>query len=310
MNNMDDSIAQAPVHASTLELPTWKTVLSVGSAILLAVAFLVAGGWKLLDPFDAAQRMSQAKVPGGLALYAAVGFGIAETFAAVLLLIPRFRRWGALLIGAMLIAFMIYIGYHYEALRGEECSCFPWLKRAVGPGFFITDGALLLLAVFAWMWAPPVRSLKTAMLVLAAVAVAGLSSFGIARAGQTGVVAPASITVEGQPYSLALGRKLLYFFDPECSHCYQAAKAMSEYQWKDVQVIAVPVVNARFGPQFLKDTGLKAVLTSDADLLRKTFPFGDAPFAVAVENGRQKASFIQFDGNEPKEALKKLAWVD
>ncbi len=45
---------------------------------------------------------------------------------------PRFRRWGAWLTGLLLVAFMLYIGYYYNVLRGAECSCFPWLKRAVG----------------------------------------------------------------------------------------------------------------------------------------------------------------------------------
>ena len=74
--------------------------------------------------------------------------GVAETIAGVLLLVPRLRRWGAMLSGALLIIFVVYFGINYNALRGQDCSCFPWLKRAVGPGFFIGDGAMLALA--AW----------------------------------------------------------------------------------------------------------------------------------------------------------------
>ena len=117
---------------------------SVASAVLLAALFLIAGVWKITEPFDAASRMVQAKIPADLGLTAAIGFGIAETFSAVLLLIPRFRRWGAWLTGLLLVAFMLYIGYYYNVLRGAECSCFPWLKRAVGPGFFVFDGAMLV----------------------------------------------------------------------------------------------------------------------------------------------------------------------
>ena len=49
---------------------------------------------------------------------------------------PRYRRWGAWLIALMLVAFMGYIGLRYQALVGRDCSCFPWLKRAVTPALF------------------------------------------------------------------------------------------------------------------------------------------------------------------------------
>jgi uncharacterized membrane protein YphA (DoxX/SURF4 family) len=140
---------------------SWKTTLSWVGAILLALVFLVSGLWKLTDAPGAAVRMAQARVPQSLSLAAAIGFGIAETFTAVLLLVPRFRRWGAWLGGALLIAFMIFIGINYNALRGAECSCFPWVKRAVGPGFFIGDGIMLALAVAAGVWARRAQSMRT-----------------------------------------------------------------------------------------------------------------------------------------------------
>jgi uncharacterized membrane protein YphA (DoxX/SURF4 family) len=307
---MEDSMAHPRAAAAPLELPAWKSVLSVSAAILLALLFVVAGTWKITDPYDAATRMVQAKVPGDLGLPAALGFGIAETFTAVLLLVPRFRRWGAWLSGAMLVAFMVYIGYHYQALRGEECSCFPWVKRAIGPGFFVADGIMLALAVFAGFWARPSSSKRSAAIALGAVAVFAFASLGVAFARQTGAKAPDTISVNGQPYSLQTGRHFIYFFDPECSHCYQAAKAMATYGWKDTKIIGVATSQPRFAPGFLQDTGLKAELTTDVDALKKAFPFGDAPFAVALENGRQKQSYIHFEGNEPKESLKKLGFVE
>src|ERR1700691_6487422 len=97
--------------------------------------------------------MAQARVPQSLSLAGSIGFGIAETFTAVLLLVPRFRRWGAWLGGALLVAFMIFIAINYNALHGAECSCFPWVKRAVGPGFFIGDSLMLALVVLAGLWA-------------------------------------------------------------------------------------------------------------------------------------------------------------
>jgi uncharacterized membrane protein YphA (DoxX/SURF4 family) len=310
MRSMDDSMAHVRAMNPPLELPAWKNVLSVSSAVILAALFIIAGTWKITDPYDAATRMVQAKVPGSLGLTAAISFGIAETFAAVLLLVPRFRRWGAWLTGVMLIAFMIYIGYHYEALRGEECSCFPWVKRAVGPGFFIADGAMLALAVFAGVWARPSESKRSAAIVLGAVAVFAFASLGVAFTRQSGVQAPDTITVNGQPYSLQTGKQFIYFFDPECGHCVQAARTLSTYNWGDTKIVGVYTRMPQFAPAFLTDTGLKAVLTPDHDLLKKTFPFADAPFAVAIENGRQKASFIHFEGDEPGASLKKLGFIE
>jgi uncharacterized membrane protein YphA (DoxX/SURF4 family) len=308
---MDDSMAQAPATAASFELPAWKSVLSVSSAILLAILFLVAGIWKITDTYDAASRMVQMKVPGSLGIYAAIGFGIAETFAAVLLLVPRFRRCGAWLTGAMLIAFMVYVGFHYQALRGEECSCFPWLKRAIGPGFFVFDGFMLLLAIFAGLWARRSSSARSAAIVLGAIAVFAFTSFGVAYSRQSGAKAPDAVTVNNQHYSLQTGKVFVYFFDPECSHCFQAAKAMAAYTWTaGTRVIAVPTAQPQFAPAFLTDTGLKAQLTYDLELLKKAFPFTAAPFGIALEHGRQKQSFIHFEGDEPKQSLKKIGFVE
>src|SRR5579863_6058496 len=161
-----NSMAQPRESLAALDLPGWKTSLSWVSAVLLALLFLVSGLWKLTDAPGAAVRMTQALVPQSLSLAAAFGFGIAETFAAVLVLVPRFRRWGAWLSGALLIAFMIFIAMNYNALRGAECNCFPWVKRAVGPGFFIGDGFMLALAVIAATWSRRPADLGRAMAIL------------------------------------------------------------------------------------------------------------------------------------------------
>ena len=96
--------------------------------------------------------------PESLSVLTAVGLGTLEVFTGILLLIPRFRRWGAWLGTLLLAAFMVFIGIHYNELRGAECSCFPWVKRAVGPGFFAGDGAMMLLAIAAGVWARTSRA--------------------------------------------------------------------------------------------------------------------------------------------------------
>jgi uncharacterized membrane protein YphA (DoxX/SURF4 family) len=288
---------------------SWKTTLSWVGAILLALVFLVSGLWKLTDAPGAAVRMAQARVPQSLSLAAAIGFGIAETFTAVLLLLPRFRRWGAWLGGALLIAFMIFIGINYNALRGAECSCFPWVKRAVGPNFFIGDGILLLLAVMAGLWARRAQSIRTAMLILGAVTLFAAGSYGVAAVRQTGTKAPDAVTVNGKPYSLQEGKILIFYFDPECLHCLDAAKRMSKLNWGDTRIVAVPINVPQFAQGFLDDTHLPAVISNDLPQLKKIFPYVSAPAGAALVNGREKMALMQFDDPEPADTLKKIGFI-
>src|SRR5579863_180306 len=202
------------------ECSAWRTGANWTTAILISIVFLAAGLWKLTDPMGAGARLAQAKVPESLSVFAAVGLGTLETFTGFLLLIPRFRRWGAALGTFLLAAFMIFIGIHYNELRGVDCSCFPWIKRAVGPQFFAGDGAMMLLAVAAGVWARASRGFRPAAAIFAAVAVFGLASFGIASTRHTGTKAPASITAEdGRSLSLQEGKVFVYFFNPQCLHC-------------------------------------------------------------------------------------------
>jgi hypothetical protein len=292
------------------ELPMWKTAVGGVSAVLVGLLFVVAGVWKLTEPYTAATLMMQARVWPAFGLICAIGFGTAETFAGSMLFFPRFRRWGGWLTAALLVIFMGYIGINYSTLRGAECNCFPWLKRTIGPGFFAGDGAMLLLAVLAAIWARRAENLRGAAILLSSIIIFAATSFGITYSHQTGLKAPDSITVDGQPYSLQSGKIFLFFFDPECSHCEEAAKRMSHFNWKDTQVIAIPTRMPRFGPDFLKDTKLKAKLSNDLEFLKKTFSFVAGPYGVALENGRQKQAFINFDEKEPKEGLRQLGFID
>ena len=289
---------------------SWKTTLSWVGAILLALVFLVSGLWKLTDAPGAAVRMAQARVPQSLSLASAIGFGIAETFTAVLLLVPRFRRWGAWLSGALLIAFMIFIGIHYTELSGAECSCFPWVKRAVGPGFFIGDSVMLILAVMAGWWARRAQSMRTAIVILGGVALFAAGSYGVAAMRQTGTKAPDTVMVNGKPYGLQEGKILIFYFDPECLHCLDAAKRMSKYDFGDTRIVAVPINVPQFAQGFLDETHLKAVISTDLAQLKKIFPFVSAPAGVALVNGREKMALTQFEDPEPAGALKKIGFIN
>ncbi|MBM3759757.1 MAG: hypothetical protein FJW36_05880 [Acidobacteria bacterium] len=277
----------------------WKNYAAWVGAVLVAALFLLAGGWKMSDPIGAGAKLAQAKVPGFLSEFGAVSFGIAETFAAILILIPKYRKLGAWLIGLMLIAFMAWIGWYYSALQGEECSCFPWIKRAVGPGFFVGDTLMLLCAVVAGYWAKWNMEWKKPAVLLVALTVLGVGNYAWAISKQTGAVAPESVQlVDGTTHSLREGRQLVYFFDPQCMHCFHAAQSMSKLNFTGTKTIAVPTEVKQFAGQFLTDTKFEAKVTNDADKLKKVFPFGDPPFLVLIENGRQKAAINKFDEPE------------
>lgn len=292
-------------------MPPWKSAVSHVAALAVAVLFISAGVWKITDPFGVQRMFEQMLVPYQVSLPLTLALAILETFAGVLILVPRFRRWGALLAGVLLLAFMFYIGFNYSQLMGKDCSCFPWVKRAIGPAFFIEDAAMLVAALLAGWWAPPARGKRGAAVVLGVVAVFAAVSYGSAVTHQTGTKAPDTITVEGTPYSLQHGRIFLFFYDPNCSHCDQAARHMAKYRWKDdVTVIAIPTTAQRFAGAFLRETGFKARTSLDSEMLKKVFPFGDPPYGVALENGREKGPVAHYEEPEPGDTLRKLGYID
>ncbi len=114
----------------------WQAWFNRTAAILMAAVFLVAGLWKVTDPAGAAVRLAQARVPEPLSVFAAVSLGTLETFAGILLLAPRFRRWGSVLGTLLLGVFMLFIALHYNELRGVDfVPVFPGSGARSGRGF-------------------------------------------------------------------------------------------------------------------------------------------------------------------------------
>ncbi len=288
-------------------LRPWKAWFSTAAAVPLALLFIIAGVWKITDPLAASVRMEQALVPPVLALPAAIGFGVAEVFAGTLLLAPRLRRWGAWLAALLLVAFVVYIAAYYGALRGEDCNCFPWIRRAVGPAFFVGDALMLLMAAVAGVWARPSRNFRSAAIVLVAVCVFAGVSYGVVAARGASVTAPEYVSAAGEPVHLRQGRVFLFFFNPECLHCYAVARELSRLDWGQTRIVAVSTQLPEFAQDFLHSTGLQAVLSPDAELLKKTFAFVDVPYGVALESGTQRAAFTTFESAPA--VLRKLGFV-
>jgi uncharacterized membrane protein YphA (DoxX/SURF4 family) len=283
----------------------------MSSAMLLGLIFLVSGGWKVLSPFQTGEVLEQAQVPAGLGALGAASLGTLELLAALLLFVPRFRRFGGLLGSALIIFFICWMAYYYKVLAGHECSCFPLIKRTVGPGFFVGDGVMLLMGVAAYWWSPRVRALKTpALAFLSLVVVAGLS-FGMNRISRRNVQVPNPVVVDGKAQDLTYGKVFLYFYDPECSHCIAAARFMSKMDWGNTRIVGIPTHDPQFAPDFLQDTHFKAATSVETAKLRKAFSFVDPPFGVALVDGELKETFAQSQFNEPlpEPDLKKLGFV-
>ena len=289
----------------------WRRSAATIAAILLGVLFVASGGWKVLEPFSAGELLEQAKVPAGAGVVGALGLGTLELFAAFLLFVPRFRRWGGLLASALLVFFICWIAYYYRALVGHECNCFPIIKRTVGPAFFISDGVFLVLALAALAWSPVVTRFRSAIVAFVALVVLAGVSFGVNAAERSSVQVPNPVLVDGKPADLASGKVFLYFYNPECSHCVEAARFLSKLHWGDTRIVGIPTNDPQFAKDFMDDTHFHVSTSSDVEKLRKAFTFIDPPFGVALLDGRVKATFgpAQFQEPSPEPQLKTLGLV-
>jgi uncharacterized membrane protein YphA (DoxX/SURF4 family) len=301
----------ATLQESSFDLPAWKTVAGHVAAVIVALIFLTAGIFKIVAPFQVQQLFEQLLIPAQFSMPLVLTLGVVETLAGVLVLIPRYRRWGALLGSALLLAFMIYIGARYYSLVGRDCSCFPWVKRAVGPAFFWEDAAMLAAGVVAALFSRKPAGLRAPAMVLAGLIVFSGASFGYNTAQQSGIQVPASITVDGKPYNLREGRVFLWFYDPQCSHCEEAARHMATYKWKsDVTVIGLPTNQPQWAESFLHDTKFSARTSLDTDQMRKLFTFNYPPYGVSIDRGRVKGIVSHYDAPQPEAELRGLGLIE
>lgn len=294
-----------------MQVGSLKRVAAAVAAILLAIIFLVSGGWKVLQPFQTGELLEQAQVPAGLGTLGAAALGTVELLTAFLLLIPRYRRWGGLLGSALLVFFIGWIAVYYGKLVGHECSCFPLIKRSVGPGFFVSDGVMLALGLMAYFWSPRVARFRVPVFASASLVVLAAVSFGVNAAQRSHVQIPTPIVVDGKPENLAQGKVFLFFYDPMCSHCAAAAKFMGKMNWEGTRLVTLPTNVPQYAKDFLGDAKLNASTSLETAKLRKDFQFVDPPFGVALLDGQVKETFPQTKFNEPSpEAdLKQLGFI-
>ena len=294
----------------TSDRPRWQNRVGWLAAVVMAVIWLVAGIWKLTNLTGFQLMLTQMLVPVWLSLPAALALGITETFAGILLLRPAWRRLGGYLSAALLVVFMAYVGYHYETLKGEDCSCFPWLERTVGPGFFWGDAAMVAVALVAAWFSPRISAVRSAGVALLAVALFGATMLVLNPfAPRLDAEVPASISVDSGNYPLDRGRIFLYFFNPTCIHCLDVGLMMSELDWQ-AELVGVPTQDYDLAPGFIEDTGLRHMkLSPDLEPLKAVFPFEDVPYAVALEDGKVRERLMFFEEPELIEKLRGAGMV-
>ena len=125
----------------------------------LAALFLFAAGAKLLTIRDFAANLSNL-VEANWVWPAAAAVIASELAAAVLLLLPRTARLGALVSAALLLGFAVYALYYVYVLRGEplECGCFGRLIASqLGVSTALRNLALLLPCALLYFALPRLR---------------------------------------------------------------------------------------------------------------------------------------------------------
>ena len=267
--------------------------------------------WKLTDISGWQLKLTQLLVPVQLSLAGTLAVGVAEVVAGVLLLRPAWRRWGGWLSVALLAAFMAYMAVNYQTLQGEDCSCFPWLERAVGPAFFWSDAAMAAVALLAVRFSRPSEDARRAGIAVLAVAAFAVGMLGVDRLQPPPELAGiAPISADGSEYDVREGKVFLFFFNPSCMHCLHAGQTMAKYEWL-VDFIGIPTQDPDWGPGFLQDAGLTGVkLSPDSERLRETFVFEDVPYGAMLEDGSVLERLVFWDEPALSEALRKHAFIE
>src|SRR6266550_3919213 len=117
--------------------------------VLLAAVFLVAGLAKLADLAGSRQALRDFGVPAVFASPFGTLLPLAELAVAVALVPPVSAWWGALGALALLLLFVVGIGYNLARGRTPDCHCFGQLHSApAGWPTLARNGILAAIAGF------------------------------------------------------------------------------------------------------------------------------------------------------------------
>jgi hypothetical protein len=300
-------------HSSFELSPRWKARAARTCAIPISPLFSASGAWKLSNLDASAKPMVQSLVPNALSMPAAIAVAARGTISAALLLFARRRRWGAWLAGLTLAAFMIYIGVLYDRLLGEDCNCFPWIRRVVGPVLLIGDRAMLILVVLAGWCSLKSYGWRRAAVIFLCVLVVAAASNAATSYQRSRAEAPETAVVDGKSLNLQNRRLLLYFFDRECTHCYAVEREMAQRSWSSTRIVVLATREQQFTPSFLADTGLRVGISPAGASLRQVFPLQThlAPLRWSAGNlWRRSAPDKQMKGNTYYDAPRNLGYLN
>ena len=197
---------------------------------------------------------------------------------------------------------------------GADCSCFPWIKRAVGPAFFIGDGIMMLLAIGAGVWArasngiSPCRSDSRRRRSLRA----GL--FWLRLYPPYRHKGPGGHRRGGWPVHLSSAKEKFSSISstPSVSIVWKPAGKLAALNWSGTRFIGVPTENPQFGDRFMGKSGLtgKGPVSKDLAVLRRpsrsTYPRPALPSRTAT----RKPCCLQFEDKEPLNTLKKIGFAN
>ena len=141
---------------------TLLNLLANVSRFGLAALFLFAAGAKLFTIQDFAANLSNL-LEAKWVWPVACAVIVSELAAAVLLVIPRTARLGALLSALLLVGFAAYALYYVYVLHGEplECGCFGRLIASqLGVSTALRNLALLLPCALVYFGFPRRREIK------------------------------------------------------------------------------------------------------------------------------------------------------
>jgi peroxiredoxin len=123
--------------------------LLLAARLILAAVFVVSGISKLFDLSGAQAAMRSFGVPESMTRAGGILLPIVEIAIAVLLIPEASARWGALLALALLVVFIIGVGYNLARGRKFDCHCFGQLTTSeIGPSTLIRNIVLAVLAAF------------------------------------------------------------------------------------------------------------------------------------------------------------------